>query len=68
LHDRRPTADARRPALAALKSSGLSWTKATLDRLLTAPSKLVPGTRMVVAMPDPKPRADVVAYLARLKN
>jgi len=53
---------------AALKSSGLTWDKATLDRFLTAPNKLVPGTRMLVMISDPKQRADLVAYLASLKK
>lgn len=51
----------------ALKASQLKWDKATLDRFLTAPAKLVPGTRMVFAVPDPKQRADLVAYLLTLK-
>jgi cytochrome c len=53
---------------AALKSSGLTWNKATLDTFLAGPGKLVPGTRMLVAIPDPKQRADVVAYLGSLKK
>lgn len=48
----------------ALKSARLTWTKANLDKFLTAPGKLVPGTRMVIAVTDPKQRAAVVAYLA----
>ena len=49
---------------AALKKSGLTWSKATLDTFLTAPGKLVPGTRMVIAVPDAKQRGDIIAYLA----
>ena len=30
----------------ALKKSGLTWTKANLDTFLTAPGKMVPGTRI----------------------
>jgi len=52
----------------ALKAASLTWDKATLDQFLTAPYKLVPGTRMLVAISDPKQRADVVAYLASLKK
>ena len=52
----------------ALKASSLIWTTKTLDTFLTAPSALVPGTRMVVQIDDPKQRADVVAYLAALRK
>jgi cytochrome c len=52
---------------AALKTSGLTWTRATLDTFLTSPAKAVPGTRMLVATPDPKQRANLIAYLATLK-
>lgn len=51
----------------ALKASGLSWDKATLDKFLAAPMKAVPGTRMVISVPDAKQRADIVAYLSTLK-
>lgn len=53
---------------AALTKSGLTWDKATLDKFLTMPSKLVPGTRMVVSIPDAKQRADVVAFLGTQKK
>lgn len=49
----------------ALKASGLTWTKANLDTFLTAPGRLVPGTRMVVAIPDPAQRKAVIDFLAR---
>jgi cytochrome c len=49
----------------ALRKSGLTWDAATLDRFLAGPSKLVPGTRMVVAISDPKQRADAVAFLTK---
>jgi cytochrome c len=49
----------------ALRKSGLTWDAATLDRFLAGPSKLVPGTRMVVAVSDPKQRADLVAFLVK---
>ena len=48
----------------ALKASGLTWSTANLDRFLAAPMKLVPGTRMVVAIADPADRANVIAWLA----
>ena len=51
----------------ALKKSGLTWNRASLDTYLTAPMKLVPGTRMVISLPDAKQRAAVIDYLARAK-
>jgi cytochrome c len=51
----------------ALKSSGLTWDATTLDRWLTNPSALVPGTKMYFKLESPKDRADVIAYLQQLK-
>jgi cytochrome c len=51
----------------ALKSSGLTWTQANLDRWLTNPSALVPGTKMFFKLDDPQSRADIIAYLEELK-
>jgi len=48
---------------AALKSSGLTWDEATLDRWLTNPSALVPGTKMFFQVGDGQNRADIIAYL-----
>jgi cytochrome c len=48
-------------------NSGLTWNVATLDRYLTAPRELVPGTKMTFpGLKDAKQRADVIAYLATL--
>jgi glucose/arabinose dehydrogenase len=52
---------------AALRDSGLVWDAITLDRFLTLPSALVPGTAMPMPVPDPAERHAVVAYLATLK-
>jgi cytochrome c len=52
---------------AALKASNLTWTKANLDTFLKAPQKMVPGTRMVISIPDDTKRHDLIAYLATLK-
>jgi cytochrome c len=52
---------------AALKNSGLTWDEATLDRWLTNPSALVPGTKMFFKLDSPKDRADVIAYLKELR-
>src|SRR5438105_4704970 len=32
-----------------LKASGLTWDEATLDKWISGPSKLVPGTKMIFA-------------------
>jgi cytochrome c len=47
----------------ALMTSGLTWDEATLDRWLTNPSALVPGTKMFFQISDAQQRADVIAYL-----
>lgn len=49
----------------ALKASNLTWTRANLDRFLTAPGQMVPGTRMVISLSDAQQRAAVLNYLAR---
>ena len=49
---------------AALKASGIVWTPENLDRWLQGPQTLVPGAKMFFAVPDPKTRADIIAYLA----
>lgn len=51
----------------ALQKSGLTWTKANLDKFLAAPTRVVPGTRMVIALPDAAQRAAVIDYLAKLR-
>jgi cytochrome c len=50
----------------ALKNSGLTWDEATLDRWLTNPSALVPGTKMFFKIDDAQARADIIAYLKEL--
>ena len=52
---------------AALKSSGLTWDEATLDRWLTNPSALVPGTKMFFQVADAQNRADIIAFLKEQK-
>lgn len=52
---------------AALKKAKLKWDAKTLDAFLTAPGKVVPGTRMVVSVPDPKQRAALIGYMSKLK-
>jgi cytochrome c len=52
----------------ANKNSGLVWDIGTLDRYLTAPRQVVPGTKMTFpGLRDAKQRADVIAYLETLR-
>lgn len=50
-----------------LKASGLTLNVTTLDRYLAAPTRVVPGTKMVIAVPNPAERAALVSYLATVK-
>jgi cytochrome c len=47
----------------ALKTSKIIWTEENLDKWLTNPSKLVPGTKMFYAVQDAQDRADIIAFL-----
>ena len=51
----------------AMKTSGFTWDVATLNRFLTNPLVVLPGTTMPMLIPDAQNRADVIAYLATLK-
>jgi cytochrome c len=48
-----------------LVKSRLVWTRANLARFLAAPTALVPGTKMPIAVPDAAQRAAIIGYLAR---
>lgn len=51
---------------AAFAKASLTWNEATLDKWLTRPMALVPGTSMVFAgLPNPQDRANVIAYLKK---
>ena len=53
----------------ALKRSGIVWSPQTLEAYLTDPQALVPGNRMPYAgMADPRDRADLIAYLAKMSR
>ena len=53
---------------AALKASGVVWDARTLDRWITAPQKMVPGTRMPFpGLADPAKRKQIVDYLLSLE-
>ncbi|MFN3452768.1 MAG: c-type cytochrome [Sphingorhabdus sp.] len=51
----------------AMKQSKITWTQANLDRYLAAPTKTVPGTRMVIAVPDATQRVAIIKYLSQTK-
>jgi cytochrome c len=52
----------------ALRASKLVWTQANLNRWLTDPEAVIPGQRMGYRLGVAQERADVVAYLATLKQ
>lgn len=52
----------------ALKNHKVKWDAKSLDEFLANPMGKVPGTMMVMPVPDAKDRADVIAYLATLKG
>jgi cytochrome c len=48
----------------AMKNSRITWNDKTLDRFLTKPLGVVPGSTMTYdGIADPKERADLIAYL-----
>lgn len=49
----------------ALKAAPIIWNAASLDKFLTAPTKVVPGTRMVLAVSDAGQRKAIIAWLAK---
>jgi glucose/arabinose dehydrogenase len=51
----------------ALEESHFTWDAATLDRFLASPTTVVPGTNMLIPIPSPTDRADVIAFLATLR-
>ena len=52
---------------AALKKSGFIWDEPLLDRWLSNPSALVPGTKMFFKLDDPQARLDIIAFLKEQK-
>jgi glucose/arabinose dehydrogenase/cytochrome c2 len=53
---------------AALRDSKLTWNGATLKRFLAAPTTMVPGTSMVLAVPAETDRDNLVAYFQSVSN
>jgi len=52
----------------AMRDSGLTWDAGTLDRFLSAPTQVIPGSAMVVPVSDPENRANLIAYFEELAN
>jgi cytochrome c len=50
-----------------MKASKIAWNAATLDRYLTSPPRMVPGSKMIVAVPDAAHRRALIAYLSTLR-
>ncbi|MEO6340871.1 MAG: c-type cytochrome [Caulobacteraceae bacterium] len=61
------TNDAKFAYTDAIKKSGLTWDEGNINKLLTDPNKLIPGTSMPISLPSAKDRDDMYAYLASLK-
>jgi len=47
----------------ALKSANIVWNEETLDKWLTDPQAVAPGSKMVFHLESAQDRADVIAYL-----
>ena len=52
----------------ALRDSKLTWDAATLKHFLGAPTSVVPGTSMVLAVPDEADRDNLIAYFQSLSG
>ena len=51
----------------SLKESGFTWDASTLERFLTNPTAMIPGTTMAMIVANSADRADVIGYLSSLK-
>ncbi|WP_164857113.1 c-type cytochrome [Sphingomonas crocodyli] len=47
----------------ALRAANINWNAATLDQWLQGPQKMVKGSRMFLAVPNPTERAAIIAFL-----
>ena len=50
----------------ALQSAGFTWDAKLLEKWLTGPDSVVPGTDMSFRVPKPEERAAIIAYLSTL--
>jgi glucose/arabinose dehydrogenase/cytochrome c2 len=66
LMNRKAGSAAQFPYTSALRQSGIHWDAATLDKFLKAPSALVPGTAMVIAVESSSDRANLISYFESL--
>jgi cytochrome c len=64
---RKAGATAFRTYSPALKGANITWTQANLDRFLAAPVRMIPGTKMPIALPGASERAAILVYLASLR-
>jgi glucose/arabinose dehydrogenase len=53
---------------AALRASHLTWDAATLDRFLTNPYGVAPGTAMIISVPSAEVRGNLIAYFRAVKD
>lgn len=54
-------------AFRSASAQGLTWNDAALERFLKAPTRMIPGTSMPMAVANATERRDLVAYLLTLK-
>jgi len=47
----------------ALRNAKIVWTEENLDKWLTNPQELIPGTKMFYEVQNPQDRADLIAFL-----
>ena len=66
VHGRRAGAVAGFSYTNGMKNLGVSWNDANLDRYLTNPQGMVPGTTMAIAPLSAGDRAAIIAYLKTL--
>ena len=66
--DRRAGTSAFAGYTEALRRSDIRWTAQELDRYLVNPTERVPGTSMVIRVPEETERRDILAYLESLKG
>jgi cytochrome c len=53
---------------AALKAANIVWNETTLDKWLSDPSAMVPGTKMTFSLDDAQDRTDVIAFLKAARD
>ncbi|MES1195472.1 MAG: c-type cytochrome [Steroidobacter sp.] len=51
----------------ALRKSGITWDETALNRWLSDPSAMVPGTKMFFKIDNAQNRADIIAFLKEQK-